>query len=731
MRLTPDEAVKSLHTYCNSNLRHPFFVCVDGSADMKKIIAALPDSFRKMRVSDYCGKDSLPDFDRLFSAVSSSSENLVILGLGENCFLTDEGHAFARLKDISVSQKIVAVCRHGEDILERLAKNDSKFTSYNWCSVQSNADYSVVKIDKELELACYEGYKELLRALEDGNTGKLYVHTGISMVNCSVVRSAYDAIKAKAPSFLVPKSALTDEQWEQYLKDSNLNDCSLKSWRNYLKMYLEGAPTPYLRLVMRLSPDFSEYTKQLLSAILTVDWNANVFRDLYEERKTLLSQFTEYEIEEFVLASKERDADRIHYLTDKTLTERRAIIEEISTRKIIPDELELLYPALTRYLHKYQFCCNNGHELTKYFDEYKRQKLLNVLKDEFRKLVDEMSEPSKRLYTDFQTRKQVLAAEKNGLKNPGLYWLDALGVEYLGFIQELAKELNLTIRISLAKALLPTLTCYNREFYDSWDGPKAEPDKQLDTLKHHGSFGLIKSGDNDQGAKYLPTYLADELLAVENAVHAINKMLMQRKAEQVFLVSDHGASRLAVINNHENKWEMASKGEHSGRCCLMNEIDEAPLAATKEERDDFYWVLANYDRFKGGRMADIEVHGGASLEETLIPIIRFELSDKSIDCHIMGESVIIESLEGNPVIPLSCNDPNATLSLVVKGTPYQAVQDESNDHKYTVLLNGMWRNGPYTAEVYNGDNRLKDISFTIEKVRRNNGKQRDGSEFFG
>ena len=61
--------------------------------------------------------------------------------------------------------------------------------------------------------------------------------------------------------------------------------------------------------------------------------------------------------------------------------------------------------------------------------------------------------------------------------------------------------------------------------------------------------------------------------------------------------SDHGASRLAVINNTENKWRMATDGKHSGRCCPVNEIDEKPDTATEEHE---FWVLANYDRFKGG-----------------------------------------------------------------------------------------------------------------------------------
>ena len=72
----------------------------------------------------------------------------------------------------------------------------------------------------------------------------------------------------------------------------------------------------------------------------------------------------------------------------------------------------------------------------------------------------------------------------------------------------------------------------------------------------------------------------------------------------------------------ENKYKMNSTGEHSGRCCPINDSDEKPDCACEENG---YWILANYDRFSGGRLSSIEVHGGATLEEILVPIIEFAL----------------------------------------------------------------------------------------------------------
>ena len=84
------------------------------------------------------------------------------------------------------------------------------------------------------------------------------------------------------------------------------------------------------------------------------------------------------------------------------------------------------------------------------------------------------------------------------------------------------------------------------------------------------------------------------------------------------MISDHGASRLAVINNQELSYEMAESGKHSGRCCPKSETDTQPECATES---DNYWVLANYGRFKGSRKGDVEVHGGATLEE-VFPLLK-------------------------------------------------------------------------------------------------------------
>ncbi len=53
------------------------------------------------------------------------------------------------------------------------------------------------------------------------------------------------------------------------------------------------------------------------------------------------------------------------------------------------------------------------------------------------------------------------------------------------------------------------------------------------------------------------------------------------------------------------------------------------------QKKNGYIVLADYGRFKGSRAANVEVHGGASLEEVVVPVITLSLKDSSIEIKVV------------------------------------------------------------------------------------------------
>lgn len=102
--------------------------------------------------------------------------------------------------------------------------------------------------------------------------------------------------------------------------------------------------------------------------------------------------------------------------------------------------LEEIYPALNIYLKKYIFDCGPlSEQLTTYFDEYKKQKLLSTtdVSDDFLQLVT--THAQNHTYTHLPTRDNAIKSIKNK-ESTFLYWIDALGVEYLSYITELVHK---------------------------------------------------------------------------------------------------------------------------------------------------------------------------------------------------------------------------------------------------------------------------------------------------
>jgi len=465
---------------------------------------------------------------------------------------------------------------------------------------------------------------------------------------------------------------------------------------------------------MKISPTYDEYRKRLFDVILDIPRKSREFRSLYHQRKALLKDLAAGDISSYVAMSLQKGAERIFYLTDNTQIERYAIIEELSRSSEIPEELSTIYPALNQYLADYTFTCKKADLFTSYFSRYKRQKLLNRLDESFLKEVIDLATDGNRVYNALETRGSIVEKLNNG-KNE-LYWIDALGVEFLGYIQGKAKELGLLIKIQIGRAVLPTLTYLNRDFYDEWKCGKTTT-KRLDEIKHNGEqeFNYEK--------QKMPIHLAEELKVIDSALEWAKDELLQSRTSCVVIASDHGASRLAVIHEAENKWEMATAGLHSGRCCPTNEIDEKPDTSTEEHG---FWVLANYDRFKGGRKASVEVHGGASLEEALVPIIEICLVNGIIELKNMTE-IAWSSWDEDPFIEVFSPAQIGNMSLRFNGRLYSSTLVGSNIHK--IVFDDFKRSGTYTAEVLDGDNLIGNILFIIEK-RSGKSRASQEDEFF-
>lgn len=699
-----NEAIENISEYLGSDNIYPYFVSVSGSNEYRLLLHRFA-SLKKVKVSEFCSADAYPDLDGFLDAVKEEHNEKLILGVGE--YITCGGNIdiLYSLKNLP-SPKTVVLCRGIKQELSKLNNADRKFNARRFCCVDSELDFSVISAEFPIGLQLCEGYKNLISVLEDGANGNVYVKTSLNVDPTRKISSAYNALREQDLHFELPENCLDDEHWSEFLENPDISGSyELTSWREYLKLKLNPSEAnDYLRAVVATSVNYSAYKKNLFDLILSYSPKSKEYGVFYPQRKELLKAAQDMGINSYLAKSKQRESQRIYYLTDNTEEEQYEIIKEIVSLGAVPKEIVTIFPELNDYLCKYAFGCKNGELLTEYFQEYKTNKLLNRIPNTFLETVKEYSLDGNRKYNVLPTRGSLVEQYNNG-KN-GMIWIDALGVEFLGYIQRICAKIGLKMDVQIGRAVLPTLTSKNKSFYDEWKGPKQQT-KRLDDIKHKGEDRFNYESDGDGK---LPLHIVAELKVIKDALYRAKSLLLQEEVRKVIIASDHGASRLAVINEHQSKHTMSdTTGQHSGRCCPLSETDERPDSATSENG---FWVLANYDRFGGGRKASVEVHGGATLEEVIVPVIELTLLDSSITMENLTPTVW-SSYNENPVLELFCAANVNKMRLRVGDVTYEA--EKVSNVKYRFVLDKHKISGPYTAEVLDSDSIIGKISFDIQK----------------
>lgn len=719
--------------YLKSPVKTPYFLFISDDQYKTAIDELSVFGLDFVQMSDFCGgDDKLPDIDSLLTFieaadVNAKSKKFVVRGLGEYLALRGPGEAsciLSWLKDLDVGGAKVVLLLRGLATQIAGLQTDPRFDSRRF-SVVDNAecDLSFILVAPSVGLSALSGFKAMLAELENGRRGIVAVNTAINLdkalFTVHPISNAYEGIKFLTKSFALARSCGSDARWAELLTELNQSNGSLDevfeknglcnnlesdfyariagtdyyNWLYFicLKSKADTLQNGYLRFVLDKTSRFEDFVPDILNAIIEIPHTDKRFSSFYRDRRALVENFPESDIAHFVVNNRQVLSESIYKLTDGTRVEREEIIAWLSQNGLIP-ELESIYPALAAYLKKYVFRCPELADLlTEYFEAYKRQKLSNELETDFLENVDQLAHT--RQFNRLPTRNEIMDSVDKS--DTFLYWLDALGVEYLGLIEALVQKRGLSVRVSITRAELPTITAINRDFFDEWQGCKEKNDK-LDDTKHKDAGGYNFTNNK------LPIHLAKELDIITAMVDKAATELALRNYKRFLIVSDHGASRLAVLRRKEEKYDTNTTGEHSGRCCKLFQPYDLPFTA----EENGYLILADYGRFKGSRAANVEVHGGASLEEVVVPIIELSLKDGSVMVKLVDETVTVDFRTGTE-IKLFFNSPVQNISVVLNGKRYSASQIDANH--YSVKLPDTKRAGEYPADVYAGDNLVGKI----------------------
>lgn len=751
--MTLQDAFEKIENYLRSDKKVPYIVDVQNNRDYEVLqdqFAVGRNEFRK--ASDYCNHDERLRLEDLLQDLSQSEGTIFLTGLSTFLKLESEYDLKSRLKSLlfnSIPGKQIVITYQCS---QQLRFSDPRINTQIVVIDGERAEIPKITFaardlsEKALDNV-YNGIEHLAHAVETADGGEVTIYTKmsrntypLSMFTINDLSSYYDILANRDHvTKVLPERVGTDDQWcyalsligtdkswAEIISDAFGSTTNLsyainnynrfdgnKKWLFYIGLKLYGdRENDYLKKVITRSDLPADFITALYRTILQFDKNDRNFNTLYDERRVILSDFSNNinEITEYCKIVETKGKDAFYYLTDLTQPEKEKIITLIDRYAYDIDRTELLeilgkvYPDLQSYLQPFRF---RNELLDFYFQEYKYQKVINKILPGFMEVVEHQA--AKR---DFMTVQKTRTSHIEQIDTTGaeLYFMDAMGVEYLSFIAEKCRKNCLSSNISYWQAELPTLTCFNKEFveYFEYKACKVNNIKDLDDIKHHGTDNF------DYEKTKLPFYLIRELEIIDEVIAKIKAKLSNGICKKAVMIADHGASRLAVIHETENQWEMSSKGEHSGRCCPTTDFDAQPASATEERN---FWILANYDRFKGGRKANVEVHGGASLEEVTIPIIEIAIRRGSVETFVLDAFKSIKvGKRKNAAINLYVGEKRQDIYIQLNNNPYDALPTE-NDYVYSVDMPDITKKGRYVFDVYAGSELIASgLSFEAKSM---------------
>lgn len=769
--------ISEISAYCShDSLGHALLVNVENYTLFKEIkqYCVADENKECVYLSKFFKEDIFPDFDTVIRSFGRKAGTQVLIGLSQGLmFLNKESvqQTIRKLINEPIRDHKIILLDHCEmylrncfpihpDIEKRvvLMQGDwSKLINLQFTEKEEFQDVSF----------CH-GLGELLNRLENLDDAMVENSPYIPVVTQYPVAAFKEAIYSVKPcddayetlrkqlseiQTATEKSYGTEEQWKQlaqlfckgntfsmiitnslrYLSDLNRQlrtvfngQDEFKKWLLWLTLKIYGYKgNLYLQKVMTKSSQVDDLIENIYMTLLDIPVLAPEFDQCYNERKSLIGSFPEQLslLDKYCEETSFYQKEGIYYLTDGSEKEKLAFTKYLEKYDYTEDELEKItstaFPSINAYLTPFAFDDTNtkvpsGHEslrsvLNKYFHDYKLQKLTNRIYPAFKEEVGKFAE--QRPYNLLPTRSSILNHMQDR-EEIQPYFFDALGVEYLGFIQNACKELDLISEISIGRCILPSITSCNKDEFVQYFPPKERIRniKDLDELKHHS-----KEIDYQQCKE--PVYIFRELEIIDKELRKIQNQLVTGSLQKAVILSDHGASRLAVISEHETDLlELEEKGMHSGRCCKAAEDPEISYATYT---DDGYVVLANYDRIKGCRKANVEVHGGASLEEVLVPVITLQCKPKELILKFINPTITIKAGD-IASITLYSNIPLENPKLVVNEVTYQGHFEEDHQHiKFT--MPELRRTKNWTAIVYDRDKRLADnLEFRVQKGTQEN-----------
>jgi len=465
-------------------------------------------------------------------------------------------------------------------------------------------------------------------------------------------------------------------------------------WLLWLWNKIKAPEGSYLKLLAESSISLEDF----LEKIVNIPFERELNFDLIKERNKLIEYIGINSLPNSFwerYKALEEPEIKLKVLTSRTYEEKKEIVLNIG--KLIKKGIEiddewkdyLLYtfPELHFYLSPFKM---DDDFLESYFREYKISRIMDEASEELLKMVSDVADSSK--IWRFDTRNKILNEVRNGSI---IIWVDGLGIEWLSLICNyiVDKYDNIELDVRIGRAMLPSTT-----FHNSFE--REENDifiNELDKVAHSYDYKF-------------PDAFLKEIEVIKDIVD--NYVIYNlEKNSKIIITSDHGLSRFAIKGDKYICTKDILESRKWGRFAEVIRDGALDVCEYKNDKfiiEDKYILLKGYGRFSSEGGVIGEVHGGATLEEVLVPIIVIERVKKGLEVIVRTPQVSYNR-KGEAELIVEANKKLQILRLFINEEEMQGKLIGVNKWRFT--LKGF-KPGKYFATLFEKE-KIATINFEI------------------